>query len=290
MIWKSNKYADVRRAYEEKLQQKYDLEESKAMVFRLFEDLLHIPKLELFSNPTALLNESEMLQLHHAVKKLLRDIPLQHITGFADFYGRSFLVDTNVLIPRPETEELLLMVIKSTAKADHLRILDIGTGSGCLATSLALELEGARVFASDVSEKALEIARLNADKLGAKVRFFRDDVLNPDIEKYPYKLDIVLSNPPYVRPSEKALMPENVKAFEPELALYAPEDNPLIFYKNISKLAYKLLKNNGLLFFEINEALGNETVALIQKSGFGDVQLHIDLFGKDRFVSAQKKA
>ncbi len=289
MIWKSNKYADVRRAYEGKLQQKYDLEESKAMVFRLFEDLLSIPKLELLSNPAALLNESEMLQLHHAVKKLMLDVPLQHISGFADFYGRRFFVSPDVLIPRPETEELLLMVKKSAAKMDHPRILDIGTGSGCLATSLALELADARVFASDISEKALEMARSNAETLSAAVCFFRDDVLNPDMEKYPLELDVVLSNPPYVRPSEKALMQENVKAFEPELALYAPEDNPLAFYKNISELAYKLLKNNGLLFFEINEAFGAETAGLVQKSGFAEVQVHLDLFGKDRLISAKKK-
>ena len=172
MIWKSNKYADVRRAYEDKLQQKYDSEESKAMVFRLFEDLLSIPKLELLSNPSALLNESEMLQLHHAVKKLLLDVPLQHITGFADFFGRRFFVNPNVLIPRPETEELLLMVRKCAAKMDRPRILDIGTGSGCLATSLALELEDARVFASDISEKALETARMNAEKTRCRSLLF----------------------------------------------------------------------------------------------------------------------
>ena len=166
----------------------------------------------------------------------------------------------------------------------------LGPGSGCLATSLALELEDARVFASDISEKALETARMNAEKPGAEVCFFLDDVLNPAMEKYPVDLDIVLSNPPYVRPLEKALMQENVKAFEPELALYTPEGNPLAFYERISGLAYKLLKTNGLLFFEINEALGSETVELVQKSGFSDVQLHLDLFGKDRFISAKKKA
>ena len=288
MIWKSNRIQDVQSAYRKKLSTAFDQNEARAMVNVLFEDFFGISSMDIVRDPDALLNESEMLRLHHAAKQLLLQVPIQHITGIGHFFGRSFKVGPEVLIPRPETEELLKLVLDESSANEPLKILDIGTGSACLPISLALERPNAKISASELSSKALEIARFNAAKQGVELHFIQDDVLQPDWALYEDDLDIILSNPPYIRPSEKQLMKENVLGFEPHLALFVPEDDPLLFYRAIVLLAKKKLKNGGRIYFEINEAFGRETCALLQGHGFQDIRLRKDLFDRDRIVAAIK--
>ncbi len=288
MIWKSNRIQDVQSAYRKKLSTVFDQNEARAMVNVLFEDFFDISSMDIVRDPDALLNESEMLQLHLAVKQLLLQVPIQHITGIGYFFGRRFKVGPEVLIPRPETEELLKLILDESGANEPLKILDIGTGSACLPISLALERPNAKISASELSSNALEIARFNAAQHGVELHFIQDDVLQPDWSLYEDNLDVILSNPPYIRPSEKQLMKENVVGFEPHLALFVPEHDPLLFYRAIVLLAQKKLKNGGRIYFEINEAFGRETCALLQEHGFQDIRLRKDLFERDRIVAARK--
>jgi release factor glutamine methyltransferase len=190
------------------------------------------------------------------------------------------------LIPRNETEELVHLIIKENKK-EGMRILDIGTGSGCIPITLALEIKGSLVFGLDISEKALSVASQNATLLGAKVEFRKCDILN---EEVPFKdLDIIVSNPPYVKISEKELMHDNVLKYEPHLALFVNDDDPLLFYRHIVHKAKKVLNSEGRLYFEINEALGTITSELLTGNGFKDVQIIKDINNRDRIVVAVLK-
>jgi release factor glutamine methyltransferase len=227
--------------------------------------------------------------LDGVLKKLKNGFPVQYLTNVSHFYGLEFFVDQSVLIPRPETEELVKWIIDDSLEkesAQPIKILDIGTGSGCIAITLASIMNGAKVDACDVSEEALEVAALNAHKIGTEVGFSKLDILNAElpIEQY----DIIVSNPPYVREMEKSLMKKNVLEHEPHNALFVPNQEPLLFYEAIAAKAFVSLKPNGKLYLEINENLGNETVNCLQKAGFANFELRKDLRGKDRMVRAVK--
>ncbi len=213
--------------------------------------------------------------------------PAQYIAGSALFRNMKFTVREGVLIPRPETEELVGLIEAEHGAEEGLRVLDIGTGSGCIAVSLALALPRSRVTGIDISDTALATASENARRLGAGVRFERLDILDDEGPQGPY--DIVVSNPPYVTRSERAQMPPNVLWHEPHRALFVPDDDPLLFYRAIAEKGRTVLAPGGRLWFEINERFGPQTVRLLENEGYADVRLREDLFGKPRTVCARWK-
>ena len=222
-----------------------------------------------------------------AIGRLLEYEPVQYILGTTSFYGLDFSVNSKVLIPRPETEELVAWILKDANPNQPLKILDIGSGSGCIAISLAKHLPQASVYALDVSPEALSVAQQNAQQNKVQITGFEANVLewtSPDLY-----FDIIVSNPPYVRELEKEFMAPNVLEHEPHLALFVENDAPLLFYKAIVELSKINLKKEGLLYFEINEYLGVETKALFSSNHFEDVQLKTDIFTKPRMICAKKR-
>ncbi|MCH7410278.1 peptide chain release factor N(5)-glutamine methyltransferase [Belliella sp. DSM 111904] len=266
--------------YAEKLNSIYDKQEAESLSMWLLEDSLDINRQDILLDKTL---EKIPPSLEANLSNLLEKKPIQYILGKAPFYGRTFEVNESVLIPRNETEELVHLIIKDNKKL-NLRILDIGTGSGCIPISLNLEIPSSQLFAIDISEDALKVAKRNAESLGASVAFFQVDILNEEIPVV--GLDIIVSNPPYVCESEKTLMHENVLNHEPHLALFVDDDDPLIFYNVIAQKAKSCLKNGGKLYFEINEALGGDVLALLVGMGYGEVIVLRDLNGKNRMVRA----
>jgi release factor glutamine methyltransferase len=224
--------------------------------------------------------------LQHIIERLNRYEPVQYILGEAEFYGRKFQVGPPVLIPRPETECLIDLILDHFRKKEkNIKILDIGTGSGCIAITLALELSGASVSATDVSQEALKIAASNTVRLNAHVQFFCHDILQDRPPLTP--LDVVVSNPPYILNKEKPSMPRNVVDYEPSNALFVPDASPLLFHSAIAEKAKQALNSGGLLLTEINEALGKETAALYQSLGYEEVEIVKDLRGRDRVVKGR---
>lgn len=231
------------------------------------------------------LSAPDLQKLESILHRLQNFEPLQYVLGRARFCGRDFRVAPGVLIPRPETEELVERVVREVPS--EARLLDIGTGSGCIAVTMALELPGAEVSAWDVSPQALAIARANSEALQARVSFSLCDVLTHEPDRCGC-LDAVVSNPPYVLHSEEAEMERQVLDWEPRLALFVPDADPLRFYRRIGELSLRLLVPGGWLYFEINRAYGDATVAMLRRQGYRNISLHTDISGNDRFVKAQK--
>ena len=209
--------------------------------------------------------------------------PAQYITGFAWFLDRKFAVREGVLIPRPETEELVRMITDRCRGRSGLRVLDVGTGSGCIAVTLAAELKQAKVVAVDVSESALEVARENARRHRVSVDFVRCDMLQEGPSGH---FDLIVSNPPYVTLQEKNEMRPNVLRYEPHRALFVPDDDPLVFYRAIAGYGCRSLNPGGMLWFELNERYGSEVASLLEQSGYSEVTVHEDMFGKQRMAEA----
>jgi len=216
------------------------------------------------------------------IQRLNQGEPLQYILGYSEFLGRRFEVSAAVLIPRPETELMIEIALETLTPLQGPRIWDIGTGSGCIAVTLALELKNARVYGSDVSKAALEVARGNAARFGADVEFVQHNILEDPVSLE--QLDAIVSNPPYIRSSERSGMSSSVTGHEPETALFVPDEDPLLFHRVIADKSLKALNHGGLLVLEINEALGPASAAALSRSGFQDVAIRKDLDGKDRFV------
>ena len=285
----SNLVRDIRKYYCEQLCSVYDNNEANAMILILLEHYFNITRIKMALEPDMRLSESEMLTFHFAVKDLLKNKPIQYIIGETEFCDLKFKVNENVLIPRPETSELVMKIINSqqpTANSQQL-ILDIGTGSGCIAISLAKQIPNSKVYALDISEKALEVAKGNAINNDTDVTFIHDDILNlkNNIET---EFDIIVSNPPYVRELEKAEMRDNVLDWEPHNALFVSDNDPLIFYRNILEFAKSHLKENGEIWFEINEYLGKEMTDLCKEYGFSDVEIFKDFRGKERALKTTR--
>jgi len=261
-------------------------DEVRSIVYLVLDNLFSISRTDILSEKEVKLGQTEEKKIIEIIRRINNHEPIQYILGEVEFYGRRFIVNSSVLIPRPETEELVRSIItdvNSVLTTDRIfRILDIGTGSGCIPVTLALEIPGAEVSATDISDPSIEVARENALRLNANVRFFKNDILEDEI---PFRdLDIVVSNPPYITWSEKQGLKKNVLAFEPYLALFVPDDDPLLFYRVIAEKAPHLLRSNGMLAVEINERFGNEVAALLKVNGFAEVQVLKDLFGKERIV------
>jgi len=256
-------------------------EEALSIAYLILEKLFGINKTDIVIDKKIEYLAVTKEAMDEILRRLTKKEPIQYILGEADFFGRKFIVDENVLIPRQETEELVDL-IKTDNGRSNLKILDIGTGSGCIPITLALEMNEAKVFSVDIDENCLALADRNAKRNNATVQFFQTDILKEDFPIV--ALDIVVSNPPYVRQSEKLVMRKKVLEYEPHLALFVADEEPLVFYKTIAKKAAKHLKKEGKLYFEINEGLGEGVKALMESEGFIGVEIVKDLNGKDRIV------
>jgi len=282
---RSNKLADIRKHYRNVLSDVFSDHEADVLVFQLLIAFTGNSKVEVLAHPERTISESELLKIHFGIKDLLKNKPIQYVTGKAEFYGLTFNVNSKVLIPRPETEELVEQVLKKYPADKPLEILDVGTGSGCIAISLKHYLPKSKVTAIDVSGFALEVAKENSNLNNTPIDFKKVDFLNPDALADLDSFDVIVSNPPYVRPSEKIHMKENVLAYEPAIALFVEENDALVFYRAIAEFCSTHLLKKGWFFCEINQYLHDEVCDLFNKAGFENVQADRDLFGNYRFIS-----
>ena len=264
------------------LRLRYDERESRSIALLLLE-AQGFTNLSVSLTPSSEISNEQRTFLEDKLKEIISGKPVQYVLEKTEFYGLTFMVNRHVLIPRPETEELVDMIIKEN-KIKSPVILDIGTGSGCIAISLANNIINARVFAMDISEEALKVAKTNSDINKVSVDFFRDDILNPSFRLDKKFFDIMVSNPPYVLQEDLAQMKDNVLNYEPGNALMADITDPLLFYRQIFKFSRYHLRNNGYIYCEINEKLGRETVNLAHSFGFTDVRVSKDINGKERIL------
>ncbi|EHO08111.1 peptide chain release factor N(5)-glutamine methyltransferase [Myroides odoratimimus] len=271
--------------FKESLTPIYDAVEAEQLFLLALEEIEGKTRIDLVMNPTMQTDKVEVWE--SVLEELKQEKPIQYIFGRAYFYGLTFKVNEFTLIPRAETEELVEWIINSVNPSKPIRILDIGTGSGCIGITLANELPLARVTLMDVSDKALEVAKQNAVSNGVAVETILQDVLQ--LEKLKSQYDIIVSNPPYVRNLEKVEIKKNVLDYEPHLALFVEDNDPLIFYRKIALLANNNLQTGGMLFYEINQYLGEETKTLFESLDFTGVELRKDMVGNDRMIKAVKR-
>ncbi len=263
----------------------YDVGEAESFFYLILEAKHQLKRVDLALQPDLVFSEAELEIWNSILEQLKKEIPVQYLLGSTHFYGLEFEVNPNVLIPRPETEELVDWIVQKSKiknQKTKIKILDIGTGSGCIAISLAKNLPNAEVFALDVSEKALATAKKNAELNQVRIQFIHQSIL--EIEDLGQQFDLIVSNPPYVRHLEKQEIKKNVLDNEPHLALFVADNDALIFYRKIAQLAQKNLSPNGQLYFEINQYLGQETLDLLQEMGFKDITLRKDIYGNDRMI------
>lgn len=259
--------------------------EAQSIIRILFEDLMHITRIQRLTLPDLELDQEQQELLRVSMKRLMSGEPVQHIVGQAYFYGRAFRVSARTLIPRPETEELVAWIIQNHQEQEKIRVLDIGTGTGCIALTLALELPKAHVSAWDISEEALAVASANAQILRASVLLEKRDILSPQTSP---PLGVIVSNPPYIPETDRTSMLKNVLEYEPALALFVPDEDPLLFYRHIADFGLSHLQPGGRLYFEIHESYGDNVQQLLRQKGYASVEIRQDLNGKDRMVSGQK--
>ncbi|MBQ0907822.1 peptide chain release factor N(5)-glutamine methyltransferase [Flavobacterium sp. F-328] len=281
------KIRDYRAYFIQELTPICSAEEAESFFYIILEDLQQLKRFDLALNTDLSLSEEQLNQWNAYLVQLKLEIPVQYVLGKTNFFGLDFEVNPAVLIPRPETEELVDWIIESqkeSSKDQNLRIIDIGTGSGCIAISLAKNIPHAQVMALDVSVAALATAQKNSQNNKVDVVFKNQNILETnDLQE---QFDVIVSNPPYVRNLEKVEIKKNVLDYEPHLALFVENDNALIFYRKIAELAQKNLKPNGFLFFEINQYLGPEMIGLLQDMGFKNIILKKDIYGNDRMIRA----
>jgi len=267
------------------LESKFSAREIDAQLFLAYEKILNLSRLYILAYPDTKVLISDYIQIMNVVSRLANNEPIQYILGETEFYGLTFKVNREVLIPRPETEELVQWISKDFKEA-AISLLDIGTGSGCIAIALAKEMPLSQVFALDISEESLKVARKNAQLNGVNIHFINEDILKVFYVDLPANLDLIVSNPPYVKKSEMILMHPNVLDYEPKLALFVDDSDPLIFYRAIAKLGCSQLKPGGALFFEINEALSKEVFHLLETYHYFQITVKNDIHGKPRMVKA----
>lgn len=282
------KLKTIQKKFHGALDSIYVSEEVDSFFYILIDFYYNISRIQLALNSNLEVLKTNVI--FEALDALKQQKPIQYITGETEFYSLPFKVNAHTLIPRPETEELVEWVIKEfKTQNSEFRILDIGTGTGCIAISLAKNLPNAKVYALDVSKEAIDVAKQNANLNTIEIVFIEADILNMQFE-FDFKFDIIVSNPPYIREQEKQLMKPNVLENEPHLALFVYDDNPLLFYETITQFAINNLNENGQLFFEINEYLGNDMIQLLVKNNFKNIELKQDIFRKDRMIKASLKA
>lgn len=263
----------------------YDAGEAESFFYLILEAKHQLKRVDLALQPDLVFSEADLEIWNSILEQLKKEIPVQYLLGSTHFYGLELEVNPNVLIPRPETEELVDWIVQKSRiknQESKIKILDIGTGSGCIAISLAKNLPNAEVFALDVSEKALATAKKNAEFNQVQIQFIHQSIL--ETEDLGQQFDLIVSNPPYVRNLEKQEIKKNVLDNEPHLALFVADNDALIFYRKIAQLAQKNLSPNGQLYFEINQYLGQEMLDLLQEMGFKDITLRKDIYGNDRMI------
>ena len=287
MFVQTNSVQAVKAYFKERLQDQFSESEMKAMLKVAICERLKLSSADYLLCDSNLLSESDLLYFRSIVKRLQNNEPFQYIVGQTEFFGLEMKCDARSLIPRPETEELVEWVME--VAASDISLIDYCTGSGCIALALKNQLPKATVYGTDVSKEALELSKENASSLNLDVSFIQHDALSDQLPSTltEQSIDIIVSNPPYIPELDKQEMQANVLDFEPHLALFVENDNALIFYKAIASQASKLLKKNGLLFFEIHERLALETKEAIEALGFVDVEIRKDLQGKDRMIKAR---
>lgn len=264
----------------------FDAMEIDQFFYLTLEKRYQLKRVDLALNPNFEITVEEEQYWNSVLIQLKTQKPIQYILGETSFYGLTFLVNEYTLIPRPETEELVQWILETNPTSSEIALLDIGTGTGCIPITLKKNLPKATVFASDVSEKALEVATKNASMNQVDVTFLQNDILAAiTLEQ---QFDVIVSNPPYVRELEKKEINTNVLQFEPHLALFVADNDALLFYRKITQLAQEYLLPNGQLFFEINQYLGPEMVALVASYGFKEIELRQDIYGNDRMLRAVK--
>jgi len=266
----------------------YEVDESEAIANNVFEELYMMKKHHIYILEKEI-DEEEVSQLNSILERLLKHEPVQYILGVVDFFGLRFKVDKNVLIPRRETEELVDLVIKEARnwglnESEEINVLDIGTGSGCIAISLKKNLPNVYVTALDISREALNVVKGNAHFNKVNIEIIEGDILTSTFNIQPSKFDVIVSNPPYVTIEEKVDMLKNVLEYEPHLALFVTNNDPLQFYRAIAFFAKNHLKSKGQLFFEINEQFGNDIKEMLTQSGFSNIDIIKDMQGKERII------
>jgi len=279
--------SQLKNEFEKGLQNEFPSTEILSFFYILTEEYLEMRRVDIALNPAQEISKETQTKFESALNRLKKHEPIQYITGSTEFFTRKFLVNKSVLIPRPETEELIEWIISDHRNAGgQLKVLDIGTGTGCIPISLKKELENSEVSSYDISSEALLIAKRNAKLNAAEVTFQKLDILKTD--SLDDNFDIIVSNPPYVRELEKKAMHKNVLDHEPKLALYVEDDDALLFYSKIAELASKSLSKDGRLYFEINQYLPEETKSLVEQFGF-EAELKKDIFGNYRMLKAIRK-
>ena len=282
-----------------RLAERYGLDEARAIVRWVLGECFGLSMADILCDKVTELSADDRTDLEKMMLRLENGEPVQYVLGFADFCGRRFFVTPEVLIPRPETEELCRWIVDSWSEERETKILDIGTGSGCIAITLAAEMPDAQVSAWDISEQALAVARKNADSIGVKVNFEQVDVLNLQFPMYNLQntphftlhtppFTHIVSNPPYICDNEKIAMKSHVLEHEPHVALFVPNDDPLLFYRAIADFAIQSLKPDGWLYFEVNPLYIKELKTMLAKKGFENIEVKIDQFGKERMTRAKK--
>lgn len=280
-----NKISDVISFYHQHLAGIYDKDEIDEMAFLIFEKVLGYDRSEFHKRKGEHLNQSDLLIVYDIGKALQTHKPIQYILEEAWFYGMKFFVNEHVLIPRPETEELVELVLNEIKRelGRPLSVLDIGTGSGCIPVSIKKNAQAVEIYAIDISKDALDVAKKNAETLDATISLAEVDILTTDnIDNI--KFDYIISNPPYITLNESGDMAENVVDFEPHLALFVADNDPLVFYKSITEFASKNLNEEGKLFFEINQKYGRSVKQLMESKGFESVEIYKDINGNERIV------
>ena len=258
------------------------------MLFMVLMEYTGLNKAGILIHHEQAVSESELLKIHFSIKDLLKEKPIQYVLGKTEFFGLPFIVNSKVLIPRPETEELVAKVIKELNSNPKQNILDIGTGSGCIAIAIKKNFPEAHVMGLDISSFALEIAQENAQQNNVDIDFKVCDFLDPNVWQDIEMVDIIVSNPPYVRNLEKKEMKSNVLGYEPEIALFVDNNNPLIFYKSIAEFGKRYLDKGGKIFCEINQYLHKETSDLFQQHKYNDINLTKDISGNFRVLYCEK--
>ncbi len=271
--------ADFKNKIKSTLSSIYEGDELNSIFYLISEEFLQIPRSKILLADEIELDSKKQKLFQNALTRLKKNEPVQYVLGKAAFMDLKFNVNSNVLIPRPETEELVRLILKEDL--DGKEILDIGTGSGCIAISLAKHLPNAKVTAIDISEESIDVAKENAKINNVDINFINADIFDYQIDK---KYDIIVSNPPYVTESEKTLMKRNVVEYEPKQALFVKNDDPLIFYKAILNFSKKSLLKNGKIYFEINQAYNNKIKDLCYEYGYCKIECRKDLFGKYRYL------
>lgn len=282
-------WSELENNYIENLVSIYPKEEARSLFSLAIEHVANILPAQFAIMKKQLVPEGHIQQLNDILEELQSSRPIQHILKTAHFYGKLFEVNEHTLIPRSETEELVDLISRNHQNQQDLHIIDIGTGTACIAISLATTLSAPQTWAVDISGEALAIARRNAQRHQAAINFIQADILDWEfIFSTAIQFDIIVSNPPYITPREKEEMHQNVLNFEPHLALFVAEETPLLFYDHIAEFALVHLAPRGTLYFEINQYLGKETIDLLQKKGFKEINMYKDINGADRIISAKK--